>query len=300
MKLFLITASLSTLLCSASSLQGQIRDDKDSYSLLAVQCLISAKKAGRTDVTLSDYDQYATSLAKTISFLSAEAQSRVFDPLTGSAQAASSPADSASTASSSSGASGMLSDMGDAIVGAVGDLNDMLSGEGDVADPIVGDSGGSGDSSGTGTSGSADGGDTLGSDTSGSADGGDTLGSDTSGSADGGDTLGSDTSGSSDGGVGSGSDTSGSTEGVGSDSGTPASPEEEAAIIAGALDAGLSEADIAELASSGGFDFWAFLMGLIEDVAEFMAGNSGTEYEEYDSDDSGGLVGGLFGGRGGR
>ena len=34
----------------------------------------------------------------------------------------------------------MLSDMGDAIVGAVGDLNDLITGDGDVADPIAGGS----------------------------------------------------------------------------------------------------------------------------------------------------------------
>ena len=76
----------------ASPSWGQIGDDKESYDLLAAKCLISAKMAGCSDVTLSDYNEYATSLAKTISFLSVEAQSRVSDPVSGSASSVSSSA----------------------------------------------------------------------------------------------------------------------------------------------------------------------------------------------------------------
>ncbi|MDF1741699.1 MAG: hypothetical protein P1U86_21235, partial [Verrucomicrobiales bacterium] len=114
---------------------------------------------------------------------------------------------------------------------------------------------------------------------SGSTDGGDALGSDTSGSTDGGDVLGSGTSGASEG------DT-----GVGSGGSSLADTEEEAAIISAALDAGLTEDDIAGL-DTGDFDFWAFLMGIVKDVAEFMGGSSDALYEEYDDGDSGGKSG---------
>lgn len=133
MKPSLLFALSLTGLFSASPLLGQIKDDKGSHSKLAVQCLISARQAGRTDVTLADYDQYATSLAKTISFLSAEQQGRVFGSVSGGGieandSAESSPARQANSAGVESGAFGLLSDVGNAIVDSVGDFNAFMTG----------------------------------------------------------------------------------------------------------------------------------------------------------------------------
>lgn len=135
MKHIFSLALFVALIFSSSSALGQIQDDENSYSLLAAQCLMSARMAGRTDASLSDYSDYATSLAKTISALSAEQQGRIFSPATGGAASdstSSSSTETAGPAAVESGLSGLLSGIGDAIIDSVGNLNDFIAGESGV------------------------------------------------------------------------------------------------------------------------------------------------------------------------
>ena len=54
------------------------------------------------------------------------------------------------------------------------------------------------------------------------------------------------------------------------------------------MNVGFTEEDIEELGASGGFSFWDFLMGVIEDVVEYYEENGGSGYEEYDDGSSAG------------